>query len=519
MSKFDTVILGSSPNALTVAAYLARSGEKVLVIEPAEQVGSFATGSEFSPGFRADLGLISGQLDPKVVSDLNLEKHGLEVIKRDTLSSLLPAGRSFTLSADRKAAAEAIRKFSVTDADKYEKFMQLLDMAAELLKNAYSMTSPGSQPGNPASEQNMVALVSQLRGFGRREMTEVMRLLVMSVRHFLDEWFESAELKGVLATPGVRSLLQGPFAGATTFTLLHHLAIGDAYFRSTARGGVSAISRALAAAAKSFGAEIRTGVQIKSICVNDGVATGVELSNEKIEAARVISDFDADYTFRKLIAPPELEPEFNRLLPLAKYNGCVARINLALKELPKFEGLSEEALRGTVVLAPSIAYLEKAYDASKYGKLSEKPYLELVIPSLSDPSVAPAGKHVMSIWMQYAAYRSKELTQERVLELALTALSEHSPNLKTLVTASQVVTAKDLEKQFNLTEGHLYGGEMSLTQAFYLRPLPGYAEYRGPLENLYLCGASTHPGGGINALAATNLLKELGVKTEAPCLA
>jgi phytoene dehydrogenase-like protein len=509
MTSYDTILLGSSPNALTAAAYLARAGERVLVLEPAAQIGGATATLPFADGFQADIGVASGRLDPTIVEDLQLHEHGLDIIDRDSITSLLPGGRSFTLPADRESAAEVIRGFAASDAARYGQFMRLLDLASDLLGSAYAVAPPQAQHPSAAEAQQLAALAGQLRGYGRREMTEVMRLLVMSARDLLDEWFESAELKGVLASAAIRGLTQGPFAGGTTFNLLHHLTIGDGYFRSTARGGVGAIGRALAAAAQAHGAELRANVGALQVAVTDGIATGVRLaSGEVIAAERLISDYDARHTFTRLVSPPELEPEFNRAVRNIRYNGAVARVHLALRELPSFAGIAEDALRGTLVLAPSVAQLERAFDRAKYGDVAEYPYLEASIPSLADPTLAPVGEHVLSVWLQYAPYRGT-FDAERLRELALARLSEFAPNLRSLVLHAQVLTPRDFEARFDLSEGHLYGGDMTLAQAFFLRPLPGFAQYRTPIERLYLCGAATHPGGGISGLAGKNVASEL----------
>jgi phytoene dehydrogenase-like protein len=511
MSTFDTVILGSSPNALTAAAYLARAGQRVLVLEPSDRIGGAVDTREFAPGFKADFGLTAGRLDTTIVSDLKLYQHGLEVIERNSITSLLSGGRSFTLSSDVAAATEVIRGFAPADAEKYGKFNALLQQATEFLRSMYSMT-PQSHPPSPEDANKLMALASKLRGYGNREMTEVMRLLVMSVRDLLEEWFQTPELKGVLGSAAIRGLTQGPFGGGTTFNLLHHLAINDGYFRATARGGIGAISQALAAAAKAGGVEIRTSIGGFTVSLKDGVATGVTLkSGEQIAASTVVSDFDARQTFRNLLDASELEPEFNRAVQRVKYNGAVARVNLALSGLPDFVDLTKDALKGTLVVAPSVAYLEKAFDATKYAKASEQPYLEVTIPTVCDETLAPAGKHVMSIWVQYSSYRSATPGQ-KVLDLVLDKLSEFAPNLKSLVTHSEVVTPQDFEHKLHLSEGHLYGGDMTLTQAFFLRPIPGFAQYKTPIEQLFLCGAATHPGGGVSGLGGKNAVQAMGVK-------
>jgi phytoene dehydrogenase-like protein len=509
MSGYDTILLGSSANALTAAAYLAKAGQRVLVLEQSAQLGGATATTEFAGGFRADLGIFSGRLDADIVRELRLHEHGLEVIERDTITSLLPDQRSFTLPADREAAAEVIRGFAPNDAARYGQFMRLLDLASDLLGSAYA--APPPEPQHPAATDaaQLLALAGRLRGYGRREMTEVMRLLVMSVRDLLDEWFEDPALKGLLASAGVRGLTQGPFAGGTTFNLLHHLTIGDGYFRATAKGGIGAISRALAAAAQAHGAEMRVDAGAPRVLLADGIATGVQLaSGETITAARVISDYDARHTFTQLVDPPELEPEFNRAVANIRYNGAVARVNLALRELPRFTTIADDALRGTLVVAPSLAQLERAFDGAKYGDVSGQPYIEASIPTLADPTLAPAGQHVLSIWLQYAPYRNN-LDPQRLSELALARLSEFAPNLRSLVLAAQVVTPRDFEQRFQLSEGHLYGGDMTLSQCFFLRPIPGFAQYRTPIEQLYLCGAATHPGGGMSGLAGRNAVSRV----------
>ncbi|HEY9716340.1 MAG TPA: NAD(P)/FAD-dependent oxidoreductase [Trichormus sp.] len=515
MTSYDTIILGSSPNALIAAAYLARGGQRVLVLEQAAQVGGAVSTAPFADGFNGDIGLVSGRIDPEIVRDLNLQDHGLDVIERTAVTSLLSNGRSFTLSSNRDQAVSEISKMSAHDAAKYKSFMQLVDLAIDFLRSTYTVTPYREHPPSQLDVQQLGALAEKLRGYGRREMTEVMRLLLMSVRDLLDEWFESTELKGLLASAGVRGLNQGPFAAATSFNLLHHLAIGDGYFRATARGGIGAISQSLSKAAQAFGAEVQTNVGPLQLLVTNETVNGVQAGGNTYTAASYVSDYDALYTFAHLVPPPELEPEFNRAVRHVHYNGSVARINLALSELPKFSGLTDEALRGTLTISPSIAYLERAFDSGKHGKLSEKSFVEMTIPSLSDPSLAPAGKHTMSIWIQYAPYRAK-LTADTIYATALNAVSEFAPDLKSLIKHHQVTLPQDFETKFHLSEGQLYGGEMSLAQAFLLRPIPGFAQYHTPIANLYLCGAATHPGGGVHGLTGRNAARELGVRDLVP---
>lgn len=514
MNTYDTIILGSSPNALTAACYLARGGHKVLVLEPSEQIGGAAATAQFHDGFMGDIGLMSGRLDDEIINDLKLADHGLEIIQRKTLTSLLSGGKSFTLPVDRDAAEKVVAGISGEDAKKYKAFMQLVDLAGDFLKSAYGVTPPRNHPPAKDDLETLSRLASQLKGYGRREMTEVMRLLVMSVRDLMDEWFVSPQLKGLLASTAIRGINQGPFAGNTTFTLLHHVAQGDGFFRSTARGGLGGLSQALAAAAQSHGVEIRTMCGSLSINIKDGTATGVKVASHSIDASLILSDYDARYTFTQLVSPPELEPEFNRAVKNIRYSGAVARLNFALKEMPRFAGLTEDALSGTLLLSPSIKYLEKAYDGGKRGDISKEPYLELTIPTAGDSTLAPKGKHVMSVWMQYTPCHST-VKPDQLRDLVLQQLSEFCPNLKSLVEHSQVITPREFESQYKLSEGNLYGGEINLTQSFYLRPLAGFAHYSTPISQLYLCGSATHPG-GITGLSGRNAAREAGVRDMVP---
>jgi phytoene dehydrogenase-like protein len=514
MSSYDTIILGSSPNALTAACYLARAGKKVLVLEPSDTVGGEASTVEFAKGFKGDVALTSGRIDAEIAKDLKLTEHGLEVIERNTLTSLLPGGKSLTLLADRDAAAKAIGSFSARDAAKYKQFMELVDLASGFLKSAYDKNPPRQHPPAKEDLEQLTSLVGELKGYGRREMTEVMRLIVMSVRDLLNEWFESSELKGLLAACAVRGINQGPFAAGTSFSMLHDIAQGDGFFRATARGGIGAISQAIAKAAQSFGAEVRTGAGALSVIVTDGKATGVKAGGEELNANSVISDFDARYTFTKFVPPPELEPEFNRALRNLRYAGSVARINLALMSMPKFKGLTDDALKGTLTVSPSLEYLERAHDDGKRGRVSTNPFMEISLPSVSDDTLAPAGKHVMSIWMQHVPLAC-DANEASLAELAIKQLSEFCPELKSLVEHTQVITPRQFESRYHLSEGQLYGGEINLAQAFYLRPIPGFSQNETPISQLFLCGSATHPG-GISGQSGRNAARALGVKEMVP---
>ncbi|MDQ3948845.1 MAG: NAD(P)/FAD-dependent oxidoreductase, partial [Gemmatimonadota bacterium] len=369
---------------------------------------------------------------------------------------------------------------------------------------------------------SVARLGARLRRLGRIEMVEFLRTVPMSVGELLDDWFETDVLKGALGARGVTGILQGPRSGGTAFVLLHHQVgrpVGAFRAPSAIRGGVGNLSSALAAAAQSFGAEVRTDAEVVRVPVEGGRARGVILRNgDEIAARRVLSSADPRRTLLQLCDPSRLDPEFVRSVRNVRYRGAWAKVNLALGTLPSFSALrgdgSETALRGTISISPSLTYLERAYDDAKYGRVSEHPCLEIRIPSLADPTLAPAGAHVMSIEVQYVPYhlrdgewddRARDALGDRVIE----TLAAYAPDLPGAILHRQVLTPRDLENVFALTEGHAYQGELTLDQILFMRPVAGWSRYRTPVRDLYLCGAGTHPGGGIAGGAGANAARQI----------
>jgi phytoene dehydrogenase-like protein len=528
-NAYDAMIIGAGHNGLTTAAYLAKAGLKILALERRPVVGGAVVTEEIFPGFKFDTCAHGGQLRPDIVRDLGLAQHGLEVVT--TSSSLFVPqsdGRQLLLSQGIAQTVESIERFSRADAKQWPAFVALLSKVAALLNEAYALTPPRVPAITPAEMPALAQLGLKLRGFGRKDMVEAIRLLPMSVAELLDEWFESDALKGAVGAFGVHGVMQGPMSGGTAFVLLHHWAINGGLFRPTVRGGMGQIANALANAARAWGAEIRTGAEVAQITVQDGKAIGVALaSGEEINGRLVISNADPRRTFvgnhvrlpgdRKgspLLDPLELDPSFVRAVQNIRMRGASAKVNLALNGLPQFTAAPDaSALRGTIVVSPSLKYLERAYDAAKYGSYSPKPYLEIVLPSVNDPSLAPEGKHVMSIFAQYAPYHLKEGTwaerREALRDVVINTLTEYAPNLQSLISNLQVLAPLDLEEQYGLTEGNIHHGEMMLDQILFMRPVPGWAQYRTPIENLYLCGAGTHPGGGVSGASGRNAARQI----------
>jgi phytoene dehydrogenase-like protein len=357
-----------------------------------------------------------------------------------------------------------------------------------------------------------------LRGLGRRDMMEFLRILPMPIKEFLDEWFESDALKGALGASAIAGSMQGPRASGTTLTLLYHmLGQPNGGFRASAyvRGGVGQLSTALAQAAQDLGAEIRTGAAVERILLDDERATGVRLADgRQLTAKTVVSSAGPRRTFFDLIGAPELEPRFARRVRNIRFRGCTAQVNLVLSGLPTFAGQIDQAqLQGHILLSPGLDYLERAYDDAKYGRVSASPYLEAVIPTLSDPSLAPAGRHIMAIRMQYAPYHLRDgnwaSQREALGDQIIQALAPYAPNLPGLIQYRHVTTPLDWEQTYGLTEGNIFHGEMALDQMLFMRPVPGFGQYRTPIQGLYLCGAGTHPGGGVTGAPGFNAAREI----------
>ncbi len=527
---YDAAVIGAGHNGLVTAAYLAKAGLRVVVLERRDLVGGAAVSEEVFPGFRVDTGAHSvGSFHPAVLKDLKLDRHGLEIITADpTALALLPDGDHLLLWREAKKTMESIGRFSEIDADRWVAFSEQVRRAAGFIEAVNQTRPPRLADASPAELGTLMRLGGRLRRLGKKAMAEVLRTLPMSVAEFLDEWFESDALKGTLGAAGVTGLFQGPLAAGTAFPFLSHHAGdggggggggGGSVIKPTrlVKGGMGALSGALADAAREAGAEIRTSAAVGRVHVKDGEAVGVVLeSGEEIAAKRIISNADPRRTLLQLVEPLCLDPEFVRKVRSIKFRGSCAKVHLALGELPNFAGLNGEGsrLRGTISVAPSLDYLERAYDDAKYGGVSEEPYLEAVISSLSDPTSAPDGKHVMSVLVQYAPYHLKEgswddAKREQLGDRAVEVLARYAPNLPAAIIDRHVLTPLDLERVYGLTEGNIYHGEHTLDQLYFMRPVPGWARYRTPIAKLYLCGAGTHPGGGVTGAPGYNAAREI----------
>jgi phytoene dehydrogenase-like protein len=519
-ARRDIVIIGGGHNGLVTAFYLAKAGFKPLVLERRDQVGGAAITDEFHPGFRCStLAHTSGPIRPDVVRDMQLEKHGLRVITPETcVTALSPDGRALSLYQDENKSAQAIAAFSQKDAVKYPEFEKSLAKISKVIGEVLATTPPDIDHPSGGDLWSMLKTGRALRNLGKRDMYRVLRWGPMAVADLVAEYFETELLRAVVAARGIFGTFLGPWSAGSSLQLLIRAA-GDAHPAGSAffaAGGMGSLTQAMASAAKAAGVEIRTGAEVIEIRVKDGAATGVLLATgEEISAKAVISNADPKRTLLKLTDPTHLSPDFVQKLQHYRGNGTVAKVNLALSALPAFTALKNGdggALKGRIHIGHEIDYLERAFDESKYGNFSRQPYLEATIPSLTDPTLAPDGKHVMSIYMQYAPYQLKGdwESQRRTLgQTVVQTLAQYAPNLPELILTHQIITPLDLEEVYGLTGGQIFHGDLALDQFFTMRPLLDWARYRTPIENLYLCGSGTHPGAGLTGGSGANAAREI----------
>ena len=523
-SQRDIVIIGGGHNGLVAAFYLAKAGFKPLVIERREQVGGSAITDEFHPGFRCStLAHTAGPIRPEIVRDLQLEKHGLRLITPLVgVTALSPDGRALSLYQDANQSSQEIAAFSQKDAAKYSAFQDSLGKMGKVIAEALATTPPDIDHPSGGDLWSMLKTGRAIRNLGKKDMFRLLRWGPMAVADLAAEYFETELLRAVVAARGIFGTFLGPWSAGSSLVLLIRAA-GDPHPAGSAHlaaGGMGALTQAMASAAKAAGAEIRSGVEVIEIRVKDGAATGVLLSTgEEIAAKAVVSNADPKRTLLKLTDSTHLSPDFVQKLQHYRGNGTVAKVNLALSGLPNFTAIKNgntNALKGRIHIGHEIDYLERAFDESKYGNFSRQPYLEATIPTLTDPTLAPDGKHVMSIYMQYAPYKLKGDWESQRKELGQTVvktLAQYAPNLPELILTHQIITPLDLEEKYGLTGGQIFHGDLALDQFFTMRPLLDWARYRTPIQNLYLCGSGTHPGvgltGGSGANAAREILKEL----------
>ncbi|MEK6337095.1 MAG: NAD(P)/FAD-dependent oxidoreductase [Acidobacteriota bacterium] len=513
------IIIGSGHNGLVTAGYLARAGLKPLVLERREIIGGACVTEEIHPGFRCStLAQNPGPLSPQLVKDLQLERHGLELIHPPVrVFSPNLNGHSISIYEDAKRTADALKQTSAKDAGSYPEFVSAFARIGKAISPLLTMTPLDIDRPAKSELWSLGKLGWAIRGLGKKDEYRLLRYGPMAVADLAGEWFETEPLRAIVAAGGIFGAFAGPWsAGTSAAVLLQAATDGHALAPSTlVRGGMGALAQTLS---KAAGAEVRTSADVTEIQIKDAQAVGVVLADgEEIPAWAVISNADPRATLLGLVDPSELDPSFLTKLRNYRAHGAVAKVNLALSGLPKFvgsdSGNAPENLSGHIHIGPEIDYLERAFDAAKYGDFSMHPYLDITIPSLSDSSLAPGGGQVMSIHAQFAPHQLKkgdwDSRKTELGDVVINTLSDYAPGLKELIVAQQVITPLDLEKTYGLSGGQIHHGEMSLDQLFAFRPLIGWARYQTPIKGLYLCGAGTHPGGGVTGAPGLNASREI----------
>jgi len=523
LAKYDIIVIGGGHNGLVHAAYLAKAGKKVLVLERRHVLGGAAVTEEVFPGFKFSVcSYVVSLLRPEIIRDLDLPRHGLEILPLDGTFTPKPHGDYLWRVNDHGKTHREIARHSKLDAEAYDEFGKAMQAMCRFVKPILSMVPPDPSTLDPRELMKLLFIGRRFQNMESGDKYNQVQLMTMSAVDFLDQWFETDVLKATMSASGIIGTFLGVRSPGTAYVLLHHyMGEIDGAFRAWgfARGGTGAISNAIGEAAREAGAEIRTKAAIERILVRGGRAVGVALTNgDEFYADVISSSVDPRHTFLEFLDSETLPDEFVEGVKRYKYRGSSGKVNLALDALPTFKCMPGEGahLRGAISISPSVEYMERAYDDAKYGHYSRRPYIDMVIPSLTDPSVAPPGKHVMSCFVQYAPYKLApgldwDTEKEKFGDTVIDTLAEHAPNIKDIILHRQVVTPLDLEREWGLSEGNIFQGELSLEQLFFLRPVPGYARFRTPVENLYLCGSATHPGGGImgapGRLAALEILK------------
>jgi phytoene dehydrogenase-like protein len=518
--QYDAIIIGAGHNGLVTACYLARAGKKVLVLERRELVGGACVTEETFPGFKVSTcAYVNSLFRKEIIDELNLKAHGFELLERQP-SSFSPFldGRYLMMGGDKELTHREISKFSRKDAEAYPKYEAMLERVADLLEPTLIQKPPNVLRPGLSDLWKMYGLGRGFQKMGTA-MSEAVEILTGPARTILDRWFESEELKATLATDAIIGAFAAPSMPGTAYVLFHHV-MGETNGKrgvwAYVKGGMGALSNALASVARSLGAEIRTNASVGRINVKDGVVTGVSLATgDEFTAKIVASNADCHITFNKLMDSKVLPPDFAEAINRIGYESASLKINVALERLPSFTCLPGHDVgpqhRGTVHVCPDQDYIERAYDDAKYGKPSANPVLECTMASAVDPTIAPAGKHLMSMFIQYAPYKLKEgdwdSIKDAFADRCFDILEEYAPGFKSSVIARQVVTPLDLERTFSLTGGNIFQGAMTLNQLFMMRPLPGWSGYKTPIKGLYLCGSAAHPGGGVIGAAGWNAAK------------
>ncbi len=524
-NKYDAIIIGGGHNGLITAAYLAKAGKKVLVLEKRYLVGGASVTEELYPGFKFTVfSYVVSLLRPDIVRDLQLSRHGLTVLPLESTLTPLLNGDYLYRDGDHYRSLRDIARHSERDAGAYDEYGRNMYFMAKAVKYILSMVPPDPTTLNPKDWLSLLDMARHFLNLGEEQLFLLAKLMTMSAADFLDQWFESDPLKGTMSASGIIGTYLGPRSPGTAYVLLHHyMGEIDGAFRAWgfAKGGTGGIADAIARSAEALGAEIRCNAPVAQVIVKNGRAVGVALENgDELYADMVASSLDPKLTFLKLVDPNQLPADLVDSIRKFNVRGSSGKVNLALDALPDLTCMPGPGrhLAGAISISPSIDYIERAFDDAKYGEFSKRPYIDCILPSVIDPDMAPPGKHVMSCFVQYAPYELNggwtDAKREAFGDAVVDTLSQYMPNLKDIILHRQVLTPVDIENMIGISQGNIFHGELSLSQLFFLRPAAGWAKYRTPIKGYWQCGSGTHPGGGImgapGQLAAFEMLKDKG---------
>jgi phytoene dehydrogenase-like protein len=511
-NRYDAIIIGGGHNGLVAAAYLARAGKKVVVLERRHVLGGAAVTEEIVPGFRFSVfSYVVSLLRPEIIRDLDLPAHGLQILPLESTVTPLDNGDYLAGWSDPDETRREYARHSPRDAEAALVFGRLMQHMAMAVKPILGMVPPDPASLAPSDLRGLLKLGGHFRSLGAERFHALYKLMTMSSADYLDEWFEFDPLKATKSASGIIGTFLGPRSPGSAYVLLHHyMGEIDGAFRAWGfqKGGTGAISGAIASAAKHFGAEIRTNAGVQKVLTNADQVTGVALENgDELRAPVVVSSLDPRRTFTQILDPRQLPAELVEGVRRYKFRGSSGKVNLALRGLPDFTclrgnpELALRAARGAFSISPSVEYLERAYDDAKHGQFSRNPYMDIVIGSMIDPGMAPPGQHVMSLFVQYAPHNAEggwdDAKRDAFGDAVIRTLARYAPNIESLIVGKQVLTPADIERITGLSEGNIFQGELALQQLFFLRPVPAWAKYRTPIRGFWQCGAGTHPGGGI----------------------
>lgn len=526
---YDAIVVGAGHNGLTTATYLAKSGLDVLIVERNDYIGGAAVSRELHPGWTySNCSYVCSLMRPEIVRDLDLARHGLQVIPYESGATFMSNGDHFAYYADHDALRREIARHSLKDVDAYDRYARFVTRQCRFVKPLLMRTPPDPVRFRPRDIQELLYLGRRFHDLGEREMADTLRFWTMSVGELLDEYFESDVIKAHIAGAGIIGTGLGVYSPGTAYVLLHHYmgevdgSIGAWGFT---RGGMGGISKALGSAFEEAGGEIKAGSGLDRFIIKGDKVTGVVLDNgDEFHAKTVISNMDVRRTFLKHVDDGHLPDEFVKAVKRFKIRGSSGKLNIALDGAPSFSSAPKNAsfLKGDLHASESLEELERAYDDWKEGRWSEDPYFDMLIPTHIDPTMAPPGKHMMTVFVQYAPYELADgevwddKNRDAFAETVIGKISKHSPDFRDLILHKEVRSPHDIEREVGLTEGNIFQGELTFDQLLFNRPVPGYADYRSPIKGLYVCGSSSHPGGGVMAApganAAREVLSDLGVK-------